>query len=90
MQGFVGGIRVAEAGTASQVICSPKGMEIGHALRISIKWMSDHKPELHKPVGVLVFNSLVEAFPCSKNAPVPKPAPEPKPETTEENKELRL
>ena len=83
LRGFIGGIRVAERGTASRVICSPDGVEIRHILRLTVQWMNDHKAQLNKSAVELIFSSLLDAFPCSEKKP-------PSEENTGKNPPLRL
>ena len=82
IRGFVGGIRVAEAATATKMICSPPGVEVLQAMRISVQWMSEHMEQLEKPAAQLIFTSLVDAFPCAQRV-VP-------PEKSEEKDRLKL
>jgi len=82
IRGFVGGVRVAEAATATKMICSPPGVEVLQAMRISVQWMSEHTEQLEKSAAQLIFTSLVDAFPCSERT-VP-------PEKSEEKDRLKL
>ena len=77
IRGFVGGIRVGEFRTGVRMICSPSGVEVLEAMRISLKWMGAHPDELDHPAVELIFRSLIDAFPCAKPAP-PKPKEEKK------------
>ncbi len=83
LRGFICGIRVAERGTASRVICSPAGVEIRHVLKITVKWMNNHKEQLNKSAVELIFSSLLDEFPCSEKKP-------PLEEDSEKNQPLRL
>lgn len=74
IRGFVGGIRVGEFRTGVRMICSPSGVEVLEAMRISLKWMNEHPDQLDHPAVELIFRALVDAFPCAKTAP-PKPSP---------------
>ena len=71
IRGFVGGIRVAEVGTATKMICSPPEVEVLQAMRISVQWMKDHHEELAKPAVELIYRSLVNAYPCSRPSSPP-------------------
>ena len=85
IRGFVGGIRVGEFRTGVRMICSPSGVEVLEAMRISLQWMNAHPEDLDHPVVELIFRSLVDAFPCAKSAP-PKPSPsKPKEEKKKED-----
>ena len=50
--------------------------EVLDAMRISLKWMSEHPQDLDHPVVELVFRALTDAFPCARTAPAPKPKKE--------------
>ena len=69
MRGFVGGIRVGEVRTGTKMVCSPPGVEVLQAMKISVKWMNEHPQELNRPAVELIFRSLADAFPCAKPAP---------------------
>ena len=71
IRGFVGGIRVAEAGTSTKMICSPPDVEVLQAMRISVQWMKEHKEELGKPAVELIYRSLTSTYPCSKQSSPP-------------------
>ena len=80
IRGFVGGIRVSEYRTGVKMVCSPAGVEVLDAMRISLKWMSEHKEDLDHPVVELVYRALTDAFPCARTTPPPKPKKEEKKE----------
>jgi hypothetical protein len=45
--------------------CLPKGgIEVGQAVRVTIKWLKDHPEKLHIAGDILVGLALQEAFPC--------------------------
>ena len=69
LRGFVGGIRVGEVRTGTKMVCSPAGVEVLQAMKISVKWMNEHTEELDRPAVELIFRSLADAFPCAKTAP---------------------
>ena len=69
IKGFVAGIRMAEAGTASKMICSTTDIEIRNALKISVAWMNAHRDQLSQSAARLLLLSLVDAFPCSNQEP---------------------
>jgi hypothetical protein len=73
MRGFIGGIRVAEAGTGKRMICSPSGIDTLEAMRISVKWMNSHKDDLNRPAVELILRSMSDAFPCSDSGTPPRP-----------------
>src|SRR3954468_17836003 len=64
MRGFIGGIRVSEAGTGKKMICSPSGVDTLEALRISVKWMNSHKDDLNRPAVELILRGMTASFPC--------------------------
>ena len=80
IRGFVGGIRVGEFRTGVRMICSPSGVELLDAMRISLKWMNEHPDQLDHPAVELIFRALVDAFPCAKSSPRESPPPKPKEE----------
>lgn len=69
VRGFVGGIRIGEARTGTKMVCSPAGVEVLEAMKISVAWMNGHQEDLERPAVELIFRSLVDAFPCPKAAP---------------------
>jgi hypothetical protein len=69
VRGFVGGIRVGEVRTGTKMVCSPAGVEVLQAMKISAKWMNEHPAELDRPAVELIFRSLADAFPCAKPRP---------------------
>jgi len=75
IRGFVGGIRIGEARTGTKMVCSPAGVEVLEAMKISVKWMNEHTADLERPAVELIFRSLVDSFPCSRPAP-PRPKEE--------------
>jgi len=45
--------------------CLPQnGIEIGQAVRITVKWLRDHPEKLHQDGVNLVWRALSDAFPC--------------------------
>jgi hypothetical protein len=51
----------------SAFICLPtKGISVGQAVRIVIKYLEETPEELHRVKRVLVHNALRKAFPCDK------------------------
>ena len=92
IRGFVGAIRVTEARTQSMIVCSPENVEIGQALRLTVKWMSDHPEELGRPAVQLIFTALIDSFPCSKDPErdEEQDAPPSKQDKTEEHDKLSL
>lgn len=87
IRGFVGGIRVGEFRTGVRMICSPSGVEVLEAMRISLKWMNEHPDQLDHPAVELIFRALIDAFPCGQAAPPKSSPPRPRDEKKEEKKE---
>jgi hypothetical protein len=72
IRGFVGGIRVAEVGTATKMICSPRDVEVLQAMRIAVQWMKEHHEDLTRPAVELIYRSLANAFPCTQPSSPPQ------------------
>jgi uncharacterized membrane protein len=48
-----------------RMYCLPKGgIEVGQAVRVTVKWLHDHPDKLHIPGDVLVIMALTDGFPC--------------------------
>jgi hypothetical protein len=49
------------------IYCVPEdGIEIGQAVRITVKWMREHPEKLHIEGDILVWQSLRDSFPCKR------------------------
>jgi len=47
------------------IYCLPKGgIELGQALRVTVKWLKDHPEKLHLPGDILIGLALRDAFAC--------------------------
>ena len=79
IRGFVGGIRVGEVRTGTKMVCSPAGVEVLHAMKISVKWMNEHTQDLERPAVELIFRSLADTFPCPKVVPLREKEEKPDP-----------
>ncbi len=45
--------------------CLPKdGIEVGQAVRVTVKWLKNHPEKLHLQGDILIWQSLMDAFPC--------------------------
>jgi len=49
----------------TKMYCLPKGgIELGQAVRVTVKWLRDHPEKLHLSGDVLVIMALTDGFPC--------------------------
>ncbi len=44
--------------------CPPSSLNIPQSVRVVVKYLRDHPADLHYPASMLVYNALVEAYPC--------------------------
>ena len=66
---FIEGVRQASVASAAiacqkQLLCMPAEVSNGQMIRVAVKWMQDHRAELHLPAGILAIRAWREAFPC--------------------------
>lgn len=52
--------------------CLPDGVTQGQVAKVVVKYMDDHPEKLHLRAEILVINSLIAAFPCTPEPPMPK------------------
>jgi hypothetical protein len=74
--GYVGGVMDANTTLVSSMSAegkrqvapmyclSEEGIEVGQAVRITVKWLREHPEKLHLEGDILVYMSLTDAFPC--------------------------
>jgi Rap1a immunity proteins len=61
--GYVAGLVYGEGG---QEFCSPKGVSIGQAVAVVIKYIEARPERIHEPFGKLALEALEEAWPCKR------------------------
>jgi Ssp1 endopeptidase immunity protein Rap1a len=62
---LVSSLLAAKKGGDPTMYCLPKdGIEVGQAVRITVKWLHEHPDKLHLEGDILVYMSLTDAFPC--------------------------
>jgi hypothetical protein len=49
----------------SRLICIPDGVTNGQSVKVVVRYLDQHPEALHKFAGLLVFEALTDAFPCS-------------------------
>jgi hypothetical protein len=58
-------VAAAKDAPVRPMYCLPSdGVEVGQAVRITVKWLRAHPEKLHLQGGDLVWMSLADAFPC--------------------------
>ena len=63
--GVLGGIDAQEmASDSAKSFCNPGTVTVGHAKSIFIKYMAERPDQLEHSAAVLVYFSLIKAFPC--------------------------
>lgn len=68
VSGVLGGIDAQEmASDSKKFFCNPGTVTIGHAKSIFIKYMAERPDQLQHNAAVLVYFSLMKAFPCPGN-----------------------
>lgn len=53
---------------ADRRICAPPNMSIEQAIRITVKYASEHPEQLHFTEGGLVLIAMRQAFPCGPSS----------------------
>jgi hypothetical protein len=53
-------------GGGEQDFCSPKGVSIGEAVAVVIKYIEARPERMHEPFGNLALEALKEAWPCKR------------------------
>jgi hypothetical protein len=58
-------VAAVKDGPIRPMYCLPsEGIEVGQAVRITVKWLKAHPEKLHLQGDALVWMSLTDAFPC--------------------------
>lgn len=69
VNGFFNGVHgQAAAGGGSIPYCKPDSVTYGQSRDIWVKYMRDNPASRHKPGGLLLMISLLNAFPCPKGS----------------------
>ncbi len=77
--GYIGGflgshMLIVSLAESQPLFCTPKvglkrrGVQVGQAARIIVKWLTDHPKDLHLDVDILTLLALADAFPCPEPA----------------------
>ena len=53
-------------GGGEQEFCSPKGVSIGQAVAVVIKYIEARPERMHEPFGGLALEALTAAWPCKR------------------------
>jgi hypothetical protein len=53
-------------GVGGQEFCSPKGVSIGEAVAVVIKYIEARPERMHEPFGMLALEALTAAWPCKR------------------------
>ena len=53
-------------GVGEQEFCSPKGVSIGQAVAVVIKYIEARPERMQEPFGKLALEALEEAWPCKR------------------------
>jgi Rap1a immunity proteins len=61
--GYVAGLVYGEGG---QEFCSPKGVSIGQAVAVVIKYIEAGPERMHEQFGDLAIEALMAAWPCKR------------------------
>jgi|SRR5208337_786732 len=55
----------SESHVLPKMYCLPKGgIELGQAMRVTVKWLHDHPEKLHFAGDILVVMAMKDGFPC--------------------------
>jgi hypothetical protein len=65
-QGRCGGYVASLVYGGGQEFCSPKGVSIGEAVAVVIKYMEARPERMHEPFGNLAAEALQAAWPCRR------------------------
>lgn len=64
LEGLLDGLSLSTARGKGALYCVPPGNDTAHAKKIIIKFLKKNAAELERPAGELVFEALVNAWPC--------------------------
>jgi hypothetical protein len=65
VDGVVSGLQLAtNAARAKPLFCMPKGVTVGEGIRVVMKYLNDHPPDLHQSAPLLILNAMLAAYPC--------------------------
>lgn len=58
-------VAAARSAATKPMYCLPSGgIEVGQAVRVTVKWLKGHPEKLHLQGDILVYMSLTDAFSC--------------------------
>lgn len=66
LDGFDLAVRASSDSFKNLIFCQPATVTRGQAVRIVLKYMTNHPETLHKATSFLIVEALHDAFPCKR------------------------